>query len=340
MNSNSVIAPLANLFQERPILAVFEVCLRCNSQCQYCDLPLNQGHAEMTRSQIRQVFSALYQDGLRVLFVQGGEPLIRRDLPDILEDLADIGFYLVLITNGTLLTPELSERFNRLPLQIAVSLDTLNRDRYRQIRGRDQLPQVLRGVEALKSFSGFKSLVCVVSEINREDAIAVAQFARERGFMPVMGAYHWDVGEYGKVSDELMYEKEAVLAVMQEVLKTNLVPHGFFRDYVKDNLAWLSGERLEPCDAGRYSIVIDSAGNVSPCLAHGSVGNLLELPLPDIIARFDFKAIAQCSERSSCNMLCSRVVGKNLRHPVAGLATLMPLKKMSSSNRHVMERLD
>ncbi|MGF1478930.1 MAG: radical SAM protein [Cyanophyceae cyanobacterium] len=328
----SAIKPITNLIQERPILAVFEVCLRCNSQCQYCDLPLNKGHTEMTRSQIRQVFSSLYQEGLRVLFVQGGEPLLRRDLPEILEDLADLGFYLVLITNGTLLTAELSARFNGLPLQIAVSLDTLDRERYQKIRGRDQLPQVLRGIAALQNFSGFKSLVCIVSQVNQEDAIAVARFARERGFMPIMGAYHWDVGEYGKVSDELMYQKEAALAVFEAVLRSNLVPRGFFRDYVQDNLTWLSGKSLEPCDAGRYSIVIDSAGNVSPCLAHSSAGNLLESPLPKIVSRFNFEEIQTCSQRSSCNMLCSRVVGKNLRHPGLGLATLGSIQLRRSFN--------
>lgn len=175
----TAVKPLKNLLQERPILAVFEVCLRCNSECQYCDLPLNQGHAEMSRSRIREVFSSLYQEGLRFLFIQGGEPLIRRDLPEILEDLAEIGFYLILITNGTLLTPELSRRFNQLPLQIAVSLDTLNRERYKKIRGKDQLPQVLRGIDALKEFSGVKSLVCIVSEVNQRDALEVAQFGRD-----------------------------------------------------------------------------------------------------------------------------------------------------------------
>jgi MoaA/NifB/PqqE/SkfB family radical SAM enzyme len=281
----------------------------------------------MTREQIRAVFTTLYQEGLRFLFIQGGEPLVRRDLPEILEDLAEIGFYLILITNGTLLTPQLSQRLNALPLQIAVSLDTLDRERYRKIRGKDQLPQVLRGIEALESFSGLKSLVCIVSEINQMDAIEVAKFARERGFVPVMGAYHWEVGEYGKASEELIYQKEAMQAVFEEILHQKLVPPGFFRDYVKDNLTWLAEQSLETCDAGRYSIVIDSSGNVSACLARQSVGNLLESPLSELLNQFDRQAIQACSDNSSCNMLCSRVVGKTLRHPHLGLTTVLPIFK-------------
>jgi MoaA/NifB/PqqE/SkfB family radical SAM enzyme len=79
----SVTTPLHNLCRGRPVLAVFEVCLRCNSNCGYCDLPLNVGRYEMTRPEIRDVFTRLYQDGLRFLFGQGGEPLLRADLADI-----------------------------------------------------------------------------------------------------------------------------------------------------------------------------------------------------------------------------------------------------------------
>ena len=65
------------------------------------------------RTQIKEVFSSLYEDGLRFLLVQGGEPLIRGDTPEILEDLAEIGLNISLVTNGTLLTQELVERFSR-----------------------------------------------------------------------------------------------------------------------------------------------------------------------------------------------------------------------------------
>jgi hypothetical protein len=84
----------------RPVLATFQVNLRCNSACGYCDLPLDVGRYEMTRKEIRGVFSCLYRDGVRFVLVQGGEPLLRGDLQEILEDLLVIGFHLTLITNG------------------------------------------------------------------------------------------------------------------------------------------------------------------------------------------------------------------------------------------------
>jgi MoaA/NifB/PqqE/SkfB family radical SAM enzyme len=49
---------------------------------------------------MRGVFSCLYRDGIRFVLVQGGEPLLRRDVPEILKNLSAIGVHLTLITNG------------------------------------------------------------------------------------------------------------------------------------------------------------------------------------------------------------------------------------------------
>jgi MoaA/NifB/PqqE/SkfB family radical SAM enzyme len=258
----------------------------------------------MTREEIQGVFSGLYRDGVRFVLVQGGEPLLRRDLPEILEDLSAMGFQLTLITNGTKLTTHLVERLGRLPLAISVSLDTLDREQYRQIRGADQLLQVLEGIALLKEFPHPKFLTCI---------------AREQGFLPVVGAYHWNVGIYGRPDALLMYDRSSAAAVFSGLLDDELIPPGYLRKFVEDNVSWLRGQKLEPCDAGRYSIAIDASGNVSPCLAFPSVGNLLQLSLSEILGRFDRGAIKTCSDRSSCNRLDGRVVGTILRHPITAL---------------------
>jgi MoaA/NifB/PqqE/SkfB family radical SAM enzyme len=322
----AVAQPLLNLARGRPVLAIFEVNLRCNSACGYCGLPLNQGRYEMTREEIRRVFTGLYRDGLRFVFVQGGEPLLRRDLPEILEDLHALGFGLSLITNGSRLTPELVARFGRLPMNLSVSLDTLDRGRYRHIRGADLLPDVLAGIELLDRFPHPKFLTCIVSEANRDEVPAVVRFARARGFMPVVGAYHWNIERYGRVDPTLQYERQAAVSLFEELLQSGLVARGYFRDYLRDNIRWLGDEGLDPCDAGRYSVAIDASGNVAPCLALKHAGNLLESSLDDILDRLDRKAIKACSDRSSCNMLCSRVVGSVIRHPLSALMTPLTVR--------------
>ncbi len=326
--------PLTNLVARRPLLAVFEATLLCNSKCGYCDLPLNQGRPEMSRAQIAQVFAHLYHEGVRYVIVQGGEPTVRKDILEVLGDLLEIGLSLSLVTNGTRLTPEFVAHLNALNsrkrLAIAVSLDTLNRERYRLIRGADQLRVVRRGIDNLAAFTGQKSLVCIVSELNRGDVPEVVAFANERGFLSVVGAYHWGIDKYGKAQKGLQYQREAALEVFNGLLASQALPPGFHRDYVADNVTWLADGKLDPCDAGRWSIVVQANGDVAPCLAMEIAGNLTTETLPAIMQRFEMKKVDACSAASSCNLLCSRIVGKAVRHPVR---MAWPSAKMKISHR-------
>jgi len=313
--------PLTNLVVGKPLMAVFELNLTCNSQCAYCDLPLNEGRYELSRDEIKTIFSKLYKAGLRYVFIQGGEPTLRKDLPEVMDDLHAIGFNLTLITNGTRLRPALIECCKALSVDISISLDTLDRERYKRIRGADQLNMVLGGIERLLDYPHGKFITCIVSDVNQDEVTEVVRFSRDRGFMPVVGAYHWNIERYGKVDIELQYKNQMAVDVFRQVIQSGLVPRGYFSRYLQDNIDWLSNCGLSPCDAGRYSISIDSSGNVAPCLALNHAGNLLESSLDEILHNFDRDAINNCSEKSSCNMMCSRVVGSNLRHPLEAIMT-------------------
>ena len=312
---------IKNVWHGRPILAIFEVCLRCNSACGYCDLPLNEGREELTREQIKTIFTKLYAEGVRYVFLQGGEPMVRKDLFEIIEDMLAIGLRPSLITNGTRLTQARVDRLQKLNIDVSVSLDTLDRDRYKLIRGADQLQLVLNGIERLAKTNLSRYITCIVSDQNRNDVADVASYARSKGFMPVIGSYHWDIERYGRADPLLQYERKAALSVFQAVLTSQVIPKGYFRDYIKDNIQWLQGKSLSACDAGKYSIAIDASGNVSPCLALNHSGNLLNDSLTDILGTMDHSAIKKCSDQSRCNMLCSRVVGSTLTHPLSALIT-------------------
>lgn len=60
----SLLGGLRNLALRRPLLAVFQVNLRCNSSYGYCNLPLNVSRCKMSREEIREGFAKLYCDGL------------------------------------------------------------------------------------------------------------------------------------------------------------------------------------------------------------------------------------------------------------------------------------
>jgi MoaA/NifB/PqqE/SkfB family radical SAM enzyme len=323
--------PLANIIKGRPVLAIFEICLRCNSACGYCDLPLNEGRSELTREEIKIIFADLYATGVRFLFIQGGEPTVRRDLIEILHDLHEIGFRLTLITNGTRLSEKMIAKLSELPISISISLDTLDREHYKSIRGADQLPQVLDGIVRLANYPHPKFITCIVTEQNRKDVTEVVEYSRKKGFMPVVGAYHWGIERYGRVDPTLQYQRDAAVEIFKNLMSDGLIPKGYFRNYLQDNIDWLSGKDLSSCDAGRYSISIDSSGNVAPCLALQHAGNLLENSLTEILDNFDQQSIDDCSNNSSCNMMCSRVVGSIMKKPFSSLRTPKKLNSITEA---------
>src|SRR5438552_3687262 len=129
---------------------------RCNIRCFYC-MPETDVHF-VPRAQIldfeeiERFVRIAVTLGVNKLRVTGGEPLLRRDLPVLIGRLVAIPGIkdLALTTNGVLL-PELAKPLYEAGLRrINVHLDTLDRERFRQITRRDDLERVLAGLAACR----------------------------------------------------------------------------------------------------------------------------------------------------------------------------------------------
>jgi cyclic pyranopterin phosphate synthase len=147
-----------------------------------------------------QIAASLGIDKVRVT---GGEPLVRHDLPLLIRRLAAIPGIadLALTTNGVLL-PELAGPLHEAGLRrLNVHLDTLNRERFRQISRRDHLPRVLEGLAIAKrlGFEPLKLNAVAVKNLVEPDVVPLARYARENGFeirfiefMPLDAQQLWD----------------------------------------------------------------------------------------------------------------------------------------------------
>jgi cyclic pyranopterin phosphate synthase len=179
---------------------------RCNVRCFYC-MPESEVRYEK-RSEILDFeeierFARIAAGlGITKLRVTGGEPLVRRDLPVLIRNLAAIPGVrdLALTTNGVLL-PELAEPLYDAGLRrINVHLDTLDRGRFEQITRRDDLPKVLAGLARVKELGYRVKLNAVaVKNLVEPDIVPLARFAREHGFevryiefMPLDAQGIWD----------------------------------------------------------------------------------------------------------------------------------------------------
>ena len=179
---------------------------RCNLRCAYC-MPERE-YVWLPRKDIldfeeigrlADVFGSLGADRIRLT---GGEPLVRHDLPKLVRLLAGKPWLrdLALTTNGVLLAAQAKPlREAGLP-RITVSLDTLRPDRFRELARVDELPRVLRGIEAAREagFSPLKLDTVVIRGVNDDEIVPLLERAKEWGaeirfieYMDVGGATHW-----------------------------------------------------------------------------------------------------------------------------------------------------
>lgn len=182
---------------------------RCNIRCFYC-MP-EEGVQFVNRreildfEEIERFARVAVGLGVTKLRVTGGEPLLRRDLPVLIERLSAIEGVrdLALTTNGVLLPGLAKPLYDAGLRRINVHLDTLDRERFQRITRRDDLPKVLAGLDECHRLGYRVKLNAVaVKNLVEPDIVPLALYARERGFevryiefMPLDAQNLWDRGK-------------------------------------------------------------------------------------------------------------------------------------------------
>ncbi len=180
---------------------------RCNLRCSYC-MP-EQDYVWLPREnilhfeEIEQLVDLFLDLGVDKVRLTGGEPLLRRNLPDLVSRLARRARLtdLALTTNGVLLAQQAALLRDAGLHRITVSLDTLQPDRFRQLARYDELPRVLEGIaSAAPFFPGLKIDTVVIRGVNDDELVAMIEFGRQWEaevrfieYMDVGGATQWSM---------------------------------------------------------------------------------------------------------------------------------------------------
>ena len=152
-------APLVDRFARAITYLRLSVTDRCDLRCTYC-MPERMTflpRAEvLSLEELYRLSRAFIERGVTKLRLTGGEPLVRRDMVDLVRalgrHLGEGGLReLTLTTNGTRLAEFAEDLALAGVRRINVSLDTLDRDRFAALARRDSLPQVLEGLEAARA---------------------------------------------------------------------------------------------------------------------------------------------------------------------------------------------
>ena len=195
----------------RPLRSLrLSVTDRCNLRCQYCMpeaeyvwLPRKDILTFEETSFLVDVFASVGVDKVRIT---GGEPLLRKDLPDLLRLLAAKSLIrdLALTTNGILLAGQVAALRAAGLQRITVSLDTLRADRFCALTRVDALDAVQAGLVAAADvgFDSVKIDTVVIRAVNDDEIADILEYGRQLGaevrfieYMDVGGATHWSLAD-------------------------------------------------------------------------------------------------------------------------------------------------
>jgi GTP 3',8-cyclase len=203
-----MVGPVIHDRHHRPLSNLrLSVTDRCNLRCSYCmpeaDYVWLPREDILSFEEIERLLDVFLTLGVSKVRLTGGEPLLRRNLPELVQQIAARPAVrdLALTTNGVLLSAHAAALRTAGLHRLTVSLDTLRRDRFRRLTRYDELDRVLAGIDsAAPLFPGLKIDTVAIRGVNDDELTEILAFGRGFGaevrfieYMDVGGATHWSM---------------------------------------------------------------------------------------------------------------------------------------------------
>ncbi|WP_420974395.1 GTP 3',8-cyclase MoaA [Bacillus thuringiensis] len=202
---------------------------RCNFRCRYCmpeeifgpDYSFLSNDKILSFDEIERITRIFVSLGVRKLRITGGEPLLRRGLPKLIERLhkidgvEDIG----LTTNGSLLKKFAPDLYKAGLSRVTVSLDSLEEERFFYLNGnRSKVQRVLEGIQAAAEV-GMKIKINMVVQKgkNEQDILQMAQYFKENKHILRFIEY-MDVGNYNGWDLKEVVSKQEIVDTIHQVM--------------------------------------------------------------------------------------------------------------------------
>jgi 12,18-didecarboxysiroheme deacetylase len=206
---------------KRPVV-VWNITRRCNLKCVHCyahakNIPFDN---ELSTAQGKELISDLADFGSPVMLFSGGEPLVRKDLPQLAAYAVEKGMRAVISTNGTLITPTTARTLKEIGLSyIGISLDGMQEinDRFRGVKG--AFKSALEGIKNSQDAGIKVGLRFTVNKFNVEEIPKIFQLLEEMD-IPRVCFYHLVYAGRGSemVKEDLSHEatRKAVDLIIDE----------------------------------------------------------------------------------------------------------------------------
>jgi len=258
---------ILNYFKKSPFCISFEITHSCNASCKHCHLggPVREVRASPQRygEICREVKPVVAQ-------VSGGEPLLRKDLEEIVKafKVPKRAPYIVVTTNAALLTKEKYFKLREAGVdEFSISLDYPD-DRHDDFRG---IPGLFNRIKTLaqeldQEKNKAITFICVVQRDNFRELIRMAELARDWRASVNFSAYTWlrtNDKSYMLAKEDLAEFRDIIRQLLKFKRKHNTV---FTSDYALRNMAGYFENGYHPrCRTGEKFINVNPDGTFSPC---------------------------------------------------------------------------
>lgn len=198
---------------------------RCDFRCVYCmdeEMTFMPREQLLTLEEIAFLVKAFCELGVEKVRITGGEPLVRRNVDWLIEQIGALKHTtslkeLNLTTNGSQL-PKYAEKLAAAGMdRINISLDSLNADRFRELTRTGELTQVLDGIDAAKQ-AGFKRIklnAVIMKGRNDDEIVDLAQFAIDND-LDISYIEEMPLGQVTHSRNESYCSSDEVLATLQK----------------------------------------------------------------------------------------------------------------------------
>jgi len=278
-----------------PIYASFKVTDNCNSRCITCGAWRKKSTNELTTNEVKGILKQFKKLGVIEVGFDGGEPLLRKDICELISYATKLGLRTGISTNGLLIDQDISVQLLKSGISgITISLDGLE-NTHDMIRGIDGAFE--KTLEAIKILCNFKKLhkfnlkiAITIMEINLDDIIPVVNLADNLGITVHFNLLDFSPYYFKDAKDNNLWVKSH--HKLEKVLKNLLIlkkkkPYlldidysfvEFTKRYFYDPI-----QKKIPCVVGYNRLHIGSHGEVYPCWVLPSSGNLREDSLEHIL---------------------------------------------------------
>lgn len=312
----------ANAIRKKPFYSTLFVTRRCNSICSFCNVKDNKPK-DLTLEQMKTIIDEMDDFGIRIIALSGGEPMLRPDIFEILHYIESKKMIYSLVSNGTLWNEEMANEMRKRKIfTLSFSLDSVDRKKYRKIRGIDGLPQLKNTIAMFKEkplVNGYISTLTTVTKQNIDELSDIIEFDRANNCSFVCGPVSAGSGfEFRAGQEEDLSHRAKLIETFEWVAKqckkdkTSIYPSLYYQN-VAD---YFAGKYFVQCDAGKYYMNVNASGGVSVCQDFAPFGNILETGLKKAFENMTCnQRITACAKNTPCFYGCTTFVSMLLRVP-------------------------